>query len=155
MDDKFHTVRGYEIKNYNEKTITSAMEDYLEMIYRHLLNEKYIRVNQLSKLLNVSNSSVSKMIQKLTKLGLINYEKYGIITMTKKGKNLGHFLLKRHNIIEEFLIFIGCTDDILIQTELIEHIINKETIEKIEKLLSFFKSNKDIMEQYNEYKKNT
>lgn len=155
MDNKFHTVRGYEIKSYNEKIITSAMEDYIEMIYRYLLEEKYIRVNQLSKLLNVSNSSVSKMVQKLTKLGLINYEKYGVITMTKKGKNLGHFLLKRHNIIEEFLTFIGCTDDILIQTELIEHIINKETIERMEKLLTFFKSNKDVMEKYKQYKKNT
>ena len=95
------------------------------------------------------------MVQKLTKLGLINYEKYGVITMTKKGKNLGHFLLKRHNIIEEFLTFIGCTDDILIQTELIEHIINKETIERMEKLLTFFKSNKDVMEKYEQYKKNT
>ena len=90
MDNKFHTVRGYEIKVIM-KIITSAMEDYIEMIYRYLLEEKYIRVNQLSKLLNVSNSSVSKMVQKLTKLGLINYEKYGVITMTKKGKNLGHF----------------------------------------------------------------
>ena len=152
MDNKFHTVRGYEIKSYHHKKITSAMEDYLEMIYRYLLNQIYIRVNQLSKLLNVSNASVTKMVQKLTKLGMLNYEKYGIITMTKKGKNLGSYFLKRHNVIEDFLRFIGCENNLLLQTELIEHIITKETLEKIEILLNFFKNNTDIIERYYQYR---
>lgn len=152
MDNEFYTVRGYELKNYNEKNITAAMEDYIEMIYRHSLQEEYIRVNQLSKLLNVRNSSVSKMVQKLATLDLLNYERYGIITLTDKGKNLGLFLLKRHNIIEEFLSFLGCNDT-LVQTELIEHIIDNNTLSHIHMLHNFMKDNSDIIDRYNEYKR--
>ena len=76
------------------------------------------------------------MVQKLTKLGMLNYEKYGIITMTKKVK-FRFLFLKRHNVIEDFLRFIGCENNLLLQTELIEHIITKETLEKIEILLNF------------------
>ncbi|MDD2518994.1 MAG: iron dependent repressor, metal binding and dimerization domain protein [Bacilli bacterium] len=147
MDNEFHTVRGYELKN-NAKKITPAMEDYLEMIYRTSLENNYIRTNQLSKLLNVRNSSVSKMTQKLGDLGLVNYEKYGIITLTNKGKKLGSFLLKRHLTLESFLKLLGCQQNILIQTELMEHVIDNETVEKMQTFINFFDQNKDILNDY-------
>lgn len=147
MNNEFHTVRGYELKN-NKKEITPAMEDYLEMIYRNSLESNYIRINQLSKLLNVRNSSVSKMVQKLGKLKLLNYEKYGIITLTSKGKKTGAFLLERHITIEKFLKLLGCNKNILVQTELMEHIIDIETVNKVKKLISFFEENEDIYDRY-------
>lgn len=148
MDNEFHTVRGYELQNYNDKIVTPAMEDYIEMIYRHILTENYIRINQLSKLLNVKNSSASKMVQKLGSFELINYEKYGIITLTDKGKELGSFLLNRHNIIESFLSFLNCKEDVLIQTELIEHVMAEETVKSIDILHDFIISNKDVLDRY-------
>ena len=147
MENQFYTVRGYELKN-SEKKITPAMEDYLEMIYRNSLENNYIRTNQLAKLLNVRNSSVSKMVQKLGILGLLNYEKYSIVTLTDKGKKVGAFLLKRHSTIETFLKLLGCKQNILIQTELMEHIIDEETVEKIQTLINFFNSNKNILDKY-------
>ena len=84
MDDnkKFHTVRGYQILDQNKKLLTSGMEDYLEMIYRNSLVDGYMRINTLSELLNVQASSTTKMVQKLTTLGLLDYKKYGIIFLT-------------------------------------------------------------------------
>ncbi|HEX2938259.1 MAG TPA: DtxR family transcriptional regulator, partial [Ruminiclostridium sp.] len=46
----FHTVRGYQILEQHRKLLTPAMEDYLEMIYRHSLTESYMRVNTLAQL---------------------------------------------------------------------------------------------------------
>ncbi|MCB2292152.1 DtxR family transcriptional regulator [Clostridium algoriphilum] len=153
MDNKFHTVRGYELQGYNKNMLTPALEDYLEMIYRNSLKETYIRTNVLAQLLNVKDSSASKMIKKLGEFGLVNYVKYGIVTLTDEGKKLGEFLLNRHNIIENFLTFIGCTEDKLIQVELIEHIITTDTVKNMQTLYDFFKSNKDILEKYMNYKK--
>jgi len=147
MENEFYTVRGYELKN-SEKKITPAMEDYLEMIYRNSLENNYIRTNQLAKLLNVKNSSVSKMLQKLSGLGLLNHEKYSIVTLTEKGKKIGAFLLKRHSTIEIFLKLLGCKQNILIQTELMEHIIDEETVERIQTLINFFDINKDTFDKY-------
>lgn len=154
MNDKFYTVRGYEMKNYNKNTLTSSMEDYLEMIYRSSLNKPYIRINVLAQLLNVKDSSTTKMVQKLGELGFVNYEKYGIITLTEKGIQLGKLLLNRHTVLEQFLSFIGCTEDALKQTELIEHNINWETLKNIQILYDFINENKDIFVKYDNYKKN-
>jgi Mn-dependent DtxR family transcriptional regulator len=153
MDNEFHTVRGYELKN-NEKKITPAQEDYLEMIYRNSLKSNYIRINQLSKLLNVRNSSVSKMVQKLGELNLLNYEKYGIITLTSKGKKTGSFLLERHITLEKFLRLLGCNKNILIQAELMEHIIDIETVNRMKCLIKFFEENNDISDRYIDFLNN-
>lgn len=152
MDNKFHTVRGYELQGYSKNMLTPALEDYLEMIYRNSLKETYIRTKVLAQLLNVKDSSASKMIKKLGEFGLVNYIKYGIVTLTDEGKNLGELLLNRHNIIENFLSIIGCTEDTLIQVEMMEHIITTDTVKNMQTLYDFFKSNKDILEKYMDYK---
>ncbi|KOF58038.1 MULTISPECIES: metal-dependent transcriptional regulator [Clostridium] len=152
MDDRFHTVRGYELQRHGKNKLTSALEDYLEMIYRNSLNENYIRINVLAQLLNVKDSSASKMVKKLGELGIVNYEKYGIVTLTDKGRRIGEYLLNRHNTIENFLSFIGRNKDALVQTELIEHIIDEDTVKSMKILCGFFNSNKDILEKYKEYR---
>lgn len=152
MDSSFKTVRGYELKRYNENPLTPALEDYLEMIYRYCEKKPFIRVNTLASLLNVKASSASKMIKKLKQLDLVDYEKYGIIKLTEKGEKKGKFLLNRHNIIENFLLFIGCEEKTLIQTELIEHYITPSTVKKIETLCNFFNENRDVLNKYLEYR---
>ena len=152
MNNSFRTVRGYELQGYDKNMLTPALEDYLEMIYRNSLKEPYIRTKVLAQLLNVKDSSASKMIKKLGDLELVNYVKYGIVTLTVEGKKLGELLLNRHNIIENFLSFILCTEDTLIQVELIEHIITTDTVKNMQILYDFFKSNNDILEKYMDYK---
>lgn len=151
--NEFYTVRGYQLLEQNKKMITSAMEDYLEMIFRNSLQDGYIRINKLAQLLNVRDPSASKMVQKLANLGLLNYEKYGIIVLSEKGKGIGEFLLERHNIIEDFLRFLGCEEDhVLIQTELIEHNINAKTVQYLKKLNHFFASNPETADQFLKFK---
>jgi len=153
MDSKdFHTVRGYQLLQQNKKQLTPAMEDYLEMIYRNSLLEGYLRINKLAELLNVKASSASKMVQKLGELGLLNYEKYGIIVLSDSGREIGDFLLERHQIIEDFLKLLGCGEDVLVQTELIEHNINSSTVRNLKILNDFFENNKDIADKYREYR---
>ena len=152
MEENFYTTRGYEIQSYTNNLLTSSMEDYLEMIYRGYLADGYIRLSKLASLLNVKDSSASKMVQKLGKLKLINYEKYGVITLTPKGIEIGHFLLYRHNILENFLRLLGGEDNLLVETELIEHVISKKTVNNIHLLNGFFYENKEILDKFLEYK---
>lgn len=150
---EFHTVRGYEILGKGKKLLTNSMEDYLEMIYRSSIKEGYTRINILADALNVQASSATKMVQKLTKLGFLDYEKYGIIQLTEDGKEIGSFLLKRHKTIEDFLKIIGLEENILLNTELIEHNVTKDALYKIEMLNSFLENHTDIKEKYKEYRK--
>lgn len=147
-------MRGYHLLEQNKRLITPAMEDYLEMIYRCGLQEGYIRINRLAQLLNVRASSASKMVQKLGSHGLMKYEKYGVLVLSEEGKEIGKFLLQRHNIIEDFFKFLGCSEDnILKQTELIEHNLNSETIHRLEVLNDFFTSNPVIADKFRDFEK--
>lgn len=148
---KFHTVRGYQLLEQNKKLLTPAMEDYLEMIYRSSLVEGYMRINTLSELLNVAAPSATKMVQKLSVLGLLDYKKYGIIFLTENGKEIGKYLLQRHNIIELFLKNLGVKVDILIETELIEHTISAATLQKINIYNKFLEQNPDIIIKYEQF----
>ena len=69
----FYTLKGYSIKSND--TITIAMEDYLEMIYRNTLENEFITIKNLAHLLNVKPSSVSKMCNKLNSLNLVDFQK--------------------------------------------------------------------------------
>ena len=154
MDDahKFHTVRGYQLLEQNKKLLTPAMEDYLEMIYRGSLEDGYLRINKLAGVLHVQASSATKMVQKLTGLGLLNYQKYGIIMLTDKGKQIGEFLLRRHQIIETFLKSMGISRNELAETELIEHSISSHTLQTIDLFNKFLEINPDIIEKFEHFK---
>lgn len=150
--NNFHTVKGYEMIKSTSTSLTSSMEDYLEMIYRCYLKDKYVRVNKVAQMLNVRDSSVSKMMKKLGAMSLIKYEKYELITLTEKGKVLGEYLLERHNIIEEFLNNLGGSKEILKETELIEHVISRNTVGCLKSLNEFLKCNPEVLKKYNMYK---
>jgi Mn-dependent DtxR family transcriptional regulator len=152
MNKEFHTVRGYQLLEQNKRHLTSAMEDYLEMIYRNSREEGYIRISRLAQLLNVRAPSASKMVQKLSELGLLKFKKYGIIMLNEDGREIGEYLLERHILLEGFLKLLGCEDDLLQQTELMEHTVNPELLKLIKVFSNFFQDHKEIMEQYKEYK---
>ncbi|HZJ77987.1 MAG TPA: iron dependent repressor, metal binding and dimerization domain protein [Clostridia bacterium] len=132
--ESFYTVKGYQMNSQSK--ISTACEDYLEMIYRQSLKNGYVRINSLASSLNVNPSSASKMVHQLKEHGLVNFEKYGIVTLTKSGRELGEYLLYRHNVIHKFLCIINSSTNELKQTELIEHYINEKTIKNIETLIS-------------------
>lgn len=134
MGDDFYTLRGYNRMDHGE--ISHAMEDYLEMICRHTEAAGYIRVNQLAGLLNVTPPSASKMVGKLRDSGMVLFEPYGIITLTDKGKDLGGYLLHRHEVLGRLFCLINQTENELELVEKIEHYLDRRTIDNIERLLA-------------------
>ena len=151
---EFHTYRGYELLRQEKLQLSPSMEDYLEMIYRTCKKQGYIRMTNLAQQLNVQASSATKTVQKLTEMGLLIYEKYGIIQLTEKGRKIGDFLLKRHRIVERFLKNIGVRDNILRQTEMIEHHLSVDTVSNIDILNKFFKAYPKIHKQFLKFQLN-
>lgn len=152
MENKeYHTFSEYMKKN--ENLLTASMEDYLEMIYRLSMKSGFTRINELSDSLNVHPPSATRMVQRLGKLNLLKYEKYGVIILYDEGKSLGELLLKRHEIIETFLRTMGIPEEILLkETEKIEHTISEDTARCFEDFVLFIKNNHDIEEKYNNFK---
>lgn len=148
----FHTVRGYQLQDRRDGRMTSAMEDYLEMICRLCSQDGYTRVRALSERLNVRPSSASKMVGRLAQLGLVKYERYEIIQLTERGRELGEFLLARHRTIERFLQLIGLKDTLLEETELIEHSISRETLELMRGFCDFLEAYPAVYRLYRDFR---
>ncbi len=142
MEKRFYTFRGYSLKDAEQKdSLTPSMEDYLEMIYRLSLDEHepYTRVLEIASALNVQPPSATKMVQRLAAEGLVEYEPYSIVRLTPLGKEIGEYLLRRHNTLERFLALIG-VEDVLLDAEKIEHNISDEAMSGLGALLDFFDS---------------
>lgn len=139
--DGFYTMKGYTLLSAGG--LTSAMEDYLEMIARIQRKGETVRAVDLSARLHVKASSVTKMMQQLAKAGLISTQKYGGIALTKKGAGLGNFLLHRHDVLHRFLCLLNHSINELEQVEKIEHFINERTIENLELLVQQLQSEAD------------
>lgn len=133
QENGFHTLRGYD--RLESPEISNAMEDYLEMICRLTGDGQVVRVNQLASLLNVTPPSSSKMVAKLKESGMVEFEPYGIIKLTEQGKELGEYLLYRHDVLQRFLCRLNKTQSELALVEKIEHFFDKRTIENIEAML--------------------
>lgn len=151
MDNNdFYTFSEYMKKEDN--SLTASMEDYLEMIYRLSLNTGFTRIHELSDALNVQPPSATKMVQKMSEINLLKYEKYGVIMLKENGKKIGEALLKRHKSIEGFFRIMGVPEaNILQETEKMEHTISDKTVSRLNDFVSFMKDNPDIFIKFKEY----
>ena len=140
MDNRndFYTQKGYELHNTDD--LTASMEDYLEMICRMLKGQDIVRIQALSENLHVKPSSASNMVNALKERGYISFQKYGYLTATPKGLEVGEYLLYRHDILHEFLCLLNHSENELEQVEKIEHYINRETVANLHLLLERLKS---------------
>ena len=132
-NNRFYTLKGYAL--LEGSSITSSMEDYLEMIYRIHAEGEAVRVGAVAQRLNVKPSSASKMVINLKNQGLVSSEKYGYIQLTEAGLELGQYLVLRHDILHRLLCYINRSDNELEQVEKIEHFISMETVGNIKRLL--------------------
>ena len=111
-------------------------EKYLCEIYYAVERNGYARISELAKFLNVSASSVSRMAKRLNQSKLIEFERYGIITLTKKGLLEGKKLATRREILVQLYRIIGIEEK-YVEKEVknIENHISDHVIEKIELFL--------------------
>ena len=86
--------------------LTASLEDYLEAIF-HLVGEKQVaRARDIAKRLKVNRSSVTGALQSLAQKGLVNYEPYEVITLTRKGTAAAQGVVRRHEVLRDFLVEI-------------------------------------------------
>lgn len=79
------------------------MEEYLETIYRLEMDRVTARTGEIAKHLKVAPASVTDMVQKLEKAGLVTYEPYKGVVLTDQGRQVGRRQLEKHRIMQAFL----------------------------------------------------
>ena len=133
-----------------EKTRSSTrMEDYLEIIAELVELKGYATTLDISRYMNVSAPSVTKMLQRLDENGFLEYEKYHGINLTDKGIKVAEGIRQKHGILLEFFEILGVGYDTANQdTEGIEHHLNQKTIKQLRKFVTFLKANPKIIDNF-------
>jgi len=134
----------------SEKTRSSTrMEDYLEIIAELVELKGYATTLDISRYMNVSAPSVTKMLQRLDENGFLEYEKYHGINLTDKGIKIAEGIRQKHGILLEFFEILGVGYDTANQdTEGIEHHLNQKTIKQLRKFITFLKANPKIIDDF-------
>lgn len=83
--------------------ISKSQEDYLKAMYVLKMKNGEIRVTDIAQYLNISKPSVTKAINNMKEIGLVNNETYGKIKLTEQGIDIAKKVLEAYDISYVFL----------------------------------------------------
>ncbi|HKS46881.1 MAG TPA: metal-dependent transcriptional regulator [Amycolatopsis sp.] len=112
---------------------SSSIEDYIRVIYGLVERGEAVTNTSLAGRLAVSPSSASGMVTKLSQQGLVEHVPYRGIALTPDGRRLARGVLRRHRLIEAFLVReLGYTwDEVHAEADLLEHAVSDRLVERI------------------------
>lgn len=114
-------------------SLTGQAEDYLKAIYELEQTGAAAGTNDIATRLGIAAASVTGMIQRLARLGLVHAERYRGARLTDVGRSAALQLIRRHRIIESYLVErLGFGwDDVHEEAERLEHAASNELIERM------------------------
>ena len=83
---------------------TEADENYLKEIYALALDHERVTTSMLANRFGYSPATVSGMLKKLAALDWVVYEPYRGVTLTGAGREIALEVIRRHRLIETFLV---------------------------------------------------
>jgi len=122
------------------KMPTSTVEDYLKQI---LLEEQRtgaearVPTGRIAQQLAVTPGSATAMVQTLSAGGLVDYAAYGGVRLTDDGRRLALHVLRRHRLVELFLVEVMGYDwsEVHPEAERLEHAVSERLVERIDEML--------------------
>lgn len=149
-DNRLDFIRNAHNEKKEDEIRTDRMEDYLEVIYELIEQKGYATTADISKYLNVSSPSVTKMVKKLDENHYLIYEKYRGLRLTADGITIAKNIQEKHSLFAEFLKMIGVDDEVAhLDAEGIEHHLHPQTIKRLELLILLLKkTNPDISTKF-------
>jgi DtxR family Mn-dependent transcriptional regulator len=114
-------------------------ENYLKTLLKLAVEKGEAGTNELATMLGVKPATATDMLKKLREKKLIDYEKYGKITLTDEGKQCAVSVVRRHRLWETFLYekLAFSWDEIHELAEQLEHIQSEKLVERLDKFLNY------------------
>ncbi|MFC4224320.1 metal-dependent transcriptional regulator [Lysinibacter cavernae] len=120
-------------------SLTNATQDYLKVIWAatEWSDDVSVSVTYVAESLGVRTSTVSDGLKKLTEQGLVDHKPYGGITLTELGHSYAVSMVRRHRLIETFLVnMMGYTwDEVHDEAEVLEHAMSDTLIDRLDAAL--------------------
>ncbi|MEM1358578.1 MAG: metal-dependent transcriptional regulator [Bacteroidota bacterium] len=118
---------------------TPTVENYLKALLALANGNGKVSISDLSKSLGVSTPSANSMIKKLRDQGLVEYEKYKPVRLTKEGRKQAALIVRKHRLTEMFLVErMGFGwEEVHAIAEQIEHVKSPGFFARMDELMGF------------------
>ena len=121
--------------------LTYTEENYLKALLKSTFENGTNKAgtNELALLLVVKPATVNHMLKKLKEKELVDYEKYGKIKLTNKGKKIALYIIRKHRLWETFLYqkLEFSWEEVHEVAEQLEHIQSEKLVDKLDKFLDY------------------
>jgi DtxR family transcriptional regulator, Mn-dependent transcriptional regulator len=120
---------------------SSTVENYLKAIYLGVSGasppNSLLAMGQLAAALGVAPGTATTMVKALADSGLVRYEPYAGVTLTEAGEKLAALVVRRHRVIELFLVQVmGYRwDEVHEEAEQLEHAVSDRLIDRMDEML--------------------
>ncbi|MFJ4650141.1 metal-dependent transcriptional regulator [Nocardia sp. NPDC088792] len=115
--------------------LSSVAQDYLKVIWTaQEWSPEKVSTKLLAEKIGVSASTVSEAVRKLADQGLVEHARYGAITLTEDGRRAAIAMVRRHRLIETFLVSeLGYGwDEVHDEAEILEHAVSETLMDRID-----------------------
>jgi len=87
--------------------------------------------------MKVAPGTVTAMVKALTESGLLDHQRYGGVCLTESGRSLATHVLRRHRLVELFLVRIMGMDwtEVHEDAEVLEHAVSDRLIDRMDEML--------------------
>ena len=120
---------------------TSTVEDYLKCILLEQQRdpEALVSMRQIATALSVAPGTVTAMVKTLADTILVTYEPYSGVRLTDSGRQLATHVLRRHRLIELFLVRVMGMNwsEVHDEAEEMEHAVSDRLIERMDEMLGY------------------
>jgi DtxR family transcriptional regulator, Mn-dependent transcriptional regulator len=118
---------------------TSTVENYLKRLYleQRAAEDGIVAMGRLAAVMGVVPGTATSMVKALADSGLVEYEPRGGARLTHSGEQLALHVLRRHRLVELFLVRVLDLDWSVVHDEAdtLEHAISDRVLERIDALL--------------------
>ena len=111
--------------------LSRSREDYLKVIYDLEARFGAAQIGAIAELLDLAPASASRMVKRLTELGLVKHASHRGVCLTDSGCEAALQVLRRHRIIEAYLLEkLGYEwDGVDAEADRLEHAVSDELVE--------------------------
>src|SRR5438067_5037004 len=117
-----------------------TVENYLKQLYLEQQNasEELVPMGKLASAMGVVPGTATSMVKALADSGLVAYEPRFGAKLTRGGEQLALHVLRRHRLVELFLVKVLGLDwsEVHDEAEELEHAISEKVLERIDALLN-------------------
>lgn len=119
---------------------SSTVENYLKAIFHAQLvlpRSDLVPMGHIAGALGVVPGTATAMVKALSHSGFLEYEAYAGVRLTQAGEKLAASIVRRHRLIEMFLMQVMGMNEAEVHTEAeqLEHAVSERLIARIDEML--------------------